>query len=116
MKKPIKKPKRKIFINKHGGTLYPYPKGVSGNPAGKPKGTKSRKTIIKEYLELIVRAKDVTGTMTTMSMKEKLILRKIKLANSGNNTAINDLLEMAEGPSEFEKTLLKILTGPKGPT
>ncbi len=43
-----KTPKRTIK-GKYGGTLTPYPKGVSGNPAG-PK--KSHLTLIREALEL----------------------------------------------------------------
>jgi hypothetical protein len=32
--------------------LTPFPKGVSGNPNGRPKGTRNRSTILKELLDL----------------------------------------------------------------
>ncbi len=35
----------------HGGALTPYPKGVSGNPAGKPKGTKHLSSVIQDLME-----------------------------------------------------------------
>lgn len=34
--------------------LKSWPKGQSGNPAGKAPGTKNRATIIKKFLELAV--------------------------------------------------------------
>ena len=32
--------------------LVSFPKGVSGNPNGRPKGTKNRSTLVRELLEM----------------------------------------------------------------
>jgi hypothetical protein len=42
-----KRPAANTARNQRG---RPFPKGVSGNPAGKPKGTKHRRTILTEML------------------------------------------------------------------
>lgn len=42
---------RAVLIPEHGnGVLRPFPPGVSGNPAGKPKGTKHISTWIQELM------------------------------------------------------------------
>ena len=42
--------------------LKPFPKGVSGNPAGKPKGTEHSKTRLKRLLDLVQKKRNpITG-------------------------------------------------------
>ena len=50
---------------KNGGTLKSYPKGISGNPNGRPKGTFSKKPKLKKLL------KDLSAIMTTLTDREK---------------------------------------------
>lgn len=42
--------KPELIPQPHGGALRPFPKGVSGNPAGKAPGTKHLATWIQEML------------------------------------------------------------------
>lgn len=44
--------KKKQVVRKEDGT---FPKGVSGNPAGRPKGSKNAITLLKQSLELQLR-------------------------------------------------------------
>ena len=41
--------------------LKHFEKGKSGNPAGRPKGSKNRSTIIREMLDMMVQVKDDEG-------------------------------------------------------
>ena len=37
---------------KNGGTLKPFEQGESGNPNGRPKGSRNRSTIARRWLEV----------------------------------------------------------------
>jgi len=64
------------------GTIYPIPKGESGNPKGRPKGALSYSTIIKNALDVEVKQRD--GTVLTQ--KELIIRRYIAAALSQEAT------------------------------
>jgi hypothetical protein len=64
-----------------------FPAGKSGNPAGRPKGTKNQITILREALELRLRDK--------ASYKiEKVMDKAIEMALAGDRLMIKLLLEM----------------------
>lgn len=61
--------------------------GESGNPAGRPKGTKNQITILKQSLELQLREK-------AKSEMPKVLKKAIELALSGDRMMIKLLLEL----------------------
>jgi hypothetical protein len=64
--------------------LTPFPKGVSGNPNGRPKGSRNRSTIIKELLELD-------------DNELKIHLAQIKKAIEGDTGSYKAILDSAYG-------------------
>ena len=51
--------------------LKPFKKGESGNPAGKPKGTRNRSTIVREWMEAMERAKNpITGEVEELTQAD----------------------------------------------
>lgn len=63
-----------------------FPKGVSGNPAGRPKGAKNKTTILKEYVE--------SQLTEQLSMDaQELLGTAIKLAKAGDTTMLKVLLD-----------------------
>lgn len=71
--------------------LTPWPKGQSGNPAGKPKGTRNRSTIIREWLEM--KATDGEGGQVSDQLTRALI----KKAAEGDVRAFIELFDSAYG-------------------
>jgi len=71
--------------------LKPWGKGHSGNPAGKPKGTRNRSTIIREWLE----AKATDGESGQVS--DQLVRSLIKKAVTGDVAAFRELMDGAYG-------------------
>lgn len=82
--------------------LKPFKEGQSGNPAGKPKGSKSMKTILREMMELMV--DNPKGQLTEqyskdnkISVKEMLVMQDIINAQKGNEKAKQRIWEYLEG-------------------
>lgn len=63
--------------------------GVSGNPAGKPKGTLSRSTLYKKWLEVA----DAEG----LTEADKIVLAQITKAKTGDTTAAAHVIDSAMG-------------------
>lgn len=64
-----------------------FPKGVSGNPAGRPKGSKNKITLLRQSLELQLRqqaAPDLPGVLQ----------KAVDLAMEGDASMIKLLLEL----------------------
>lgn len=81
-----------------------FPKGVSGNPKGRPKGSKNKITLLRQSLELQLReqaAPDMAGVMETA----------IELAKGGDRAMIKLLLEM-----HMSKSAPEGATGEKAPS
>lgn len=70
--------------------LKPWKKGQSGNPSGKPKGTRNRSTIIRELLE----AKAIDGDG---QIADQLTRALIKKAAEGDVGAFRELFDSAYG-------------------
>lgn len=69
--------------------LTPWPPGVSGNPAGKPKGARNRSTIVREILEAV--AED--GQMYV----DKAVFAVMVKAMAGDVPALKELLDSGYG-------------------
>lgn len=72
--------------------LILWKKGQSGNPKGRPKGSKNRSTIIREILDLMVKKEDEEGK-TVWQSKEYLMVEALvnKAIEKGDVNAFNAL-------------------------
>jgi hypothetical protein len=76
--------------------LIPYKKGQSGNPKGRPVGSKNRSTIAKKWLSVEQDLKNpLTGDKETMSQEDLMTLALIKKAREGDTQAYQKLLDSA---------------------
>lgn len=70
-----------ISVNKRPGrpeNLTPFKKGQSGNPKGKPPGTRDRRTVIIEALKLIATKKNMTPEQIEEAIQMAGIEKAIK--------------------------------------
>ena len=78
--------------------LKSWKKGQSGNPAGKPKGAQSNKTILKKFLAVKMQQKNpFTGEMEEMTVKELINLKQIANALEGDLATYKELADREEG-------------------
>jgi len=90
--------------------LIPFKKGESGNPAGRPKGSKNRSTIARRWLEVNQSLKNpITGENETMSQEDLMTLALIKKAREGDVNAYKALMDSGYGApvQQIEQTLLE---------
>lgn len=93
MKKVVKKPsKAENSAKKQRGR--PFPKGISGNPAGKPKGTRHKATQLAEAL--------LDG------QTKKLIQKCLDMALAGDGTAMRLCMERLLPPRKDRPIFLDI--------
>ena len=72
-----------------------WSKGTSGNPKGRPKGVKNRKTVLQKILERKIPMQD-SGKRVSVSFIEALYLRIANDALRGNLKSVAFLLSQAE--------------------
>lgn len=85
---------------------HQFPKGVSGNPNGRPKGSLNSKTILEKLLAGEEVIKDKNGNVVyTMSREEYMHLQQIKQAMKGNTRAYKEILDRTEGAVKKEVEL-----------
>tara|TARA_R100000353_G_scaffold13829_1_gene13858 strand:+ start:69 stop:410 length:342 start_codon:yes stop_codon:yes gene_type:complete len=78
--------------------LKHFEKGKSGNPAGRPKGSKNRSTIIKEILNLMVQVKDHNGDEVWQSNEYRMVQAMVnKAIEKGDVAAFNALYDNLYG-------------------
>ena len=96
---------------KNGGTLKPFEQGESGNPNGRPKGSKNRSTIARKWLEVNQSLKNpLTGENETMSQEDLMTLALIKKARDGDTNAYKALMDSGYGApvQQIEQTNTEI--------
>jgi hypothetical protein len=78
--------------------LTPYPKGVSGNPAGKPKGTQHSKTRLLRILDLVQKKRNpITGEEEEFTVLELMDMQMIAKALKGDQRAYEAVVDRLEG-------------------
>ncbi len=78
--------------------LKPFKKGQSGNPKGRPAGSKGRSTIAKKWLETPEQFKNpITGEIEELTQEDIGTLALIKKMRSGDVRAYDSLMDSAHG-------------------
>jgi hypothetical protein len=94
------------------GQIEPrWEKGESGNPNGRPKGSKNRSTIARRWLEVNQSLKNpITGENETMSQEDLMTLALIKKAREGDVNAYKALMDSGYGApvQQIEQTNIEI--------
>jgi hypothetical protein len=93
------------------GQIEPrWVKGESGNPNGRPKGSKNRSTIARQWLEVNQSLKNpITGEQEIMSQEDLMTLALIKKAREGDVAAYKALMDSGYGSplQQIEQTILE---------
>jgi len=77
---------------------YKMKKGTTLNPNGRPKGSRSRSTIVKEWLEALISSRNpITGKDEKMEVQDKMTLALINKAFKGDVSAYRELMDAAHG-------------------
>ena len=98
-------------MNKEDNLRPAWEKGESGNPAGRPKGSKNRSTIARRWLEVNQSLKNpITGENETMSQEDLMTLALIKKAREGDVNAYKALMDSGYGApvQQIEQTNIEI--------
>lgn len=82
-----------------GGNLIPKKPGESGNPNGRPKGVRNRKTVVREVMQMLVDGVDLRGEelpdpITAQDAMTMAIMRK---ALAGDVAAWEKLMDSLHG-------------------
>jgi hypothetical protein len=91
--------------------LIPAQKGEVRNPTGRPKGSKNRSTIARQWLEVNQNLKNpITGENETMSQEDLMTLALIKKAREGDVNAYKALMDSGYGApvQQIEQTNIEI--------
>jgi len=89
--------------NRRGNMAFPHdgkkiPKGVSGNPSGRPKGSLNRSTLYRKFLDLEESfTNPITGQAEEMSLGERLALTVILKGLDGDLNATKEALDSGYG-------------------
>ena len=77
---------------------HQFKPGQSGNPAGRPDGSKNLSTILRDMLEEEIDVKvDDTGRKERRKFSELIIRKLIKRASDGDPRAIKEIFDRIEG-------------------
>lgn len=90
--------------------LKKFEKGESGNPNGRPKGTRNRSTIARQWLEVNQNLKNpLTGESENMSQEDLMTLALIKKAREGDVSAYKALMDSGYGAplQQVEQTIIE---------
>ena len=78
--------------------LIPFEKGTSGNPNGRPKGSRNRSTIVRHWLEVMQNVNNpVTGETQDLEIQDQITLQQIVKALEGDTNAYKELMDSAHG-------------------
>lgn len=89
---------------------YRFPKGTSGNPRGRPKGSKNFATLIQRELDRTVHA-TVGGRQTKVAKREAIVMRLVEKALKGDHKSIEAILKYGD-EADAKTTLPPMDTDP----
>jgi len=87
-----------------------WKKGESGNPNGRPKGSKNRSTIAKKWLQVLQETKNpLTLESEELSQEDVITLALLKKAANGDVNAYKALMDSGYGSpvQQVEQTILE---------
>jgi hypothetical protein len=79
-----------------------FKRGQSGNPKGRPRGSRNFRTDVKSTLNQVVKVKDA-GKARKISAQEAALLRLRERALNGNPRALDRLLSLAQAHNNDEQ-------------
>jgi hypothetical protein len=80
---------------------YKFQPGESGNPSGRPKGSRNRSTLVREWLEVKQKERNpLTGKTEELEQQDLMTLALIKKAREGDVQAYRELMDSAHGKIE----------------
>jgi hypothetical protein len=72
--------------------------GKTGNPNGRPKGTRNRSTIVREWLEAIYsKTNPISGKTESLSIQDHMVISLIGKALKGDVPAFKELMDSGHG-------------------
>lgn len=77
--------------------LTPFQPGQSGNPKGRPKGSRNLSAILKDMLD-----QDVEEDGEMVKFSDAIVKRLIQKANKGDIKAIQEIFDRTEGKAKQE--------------
>jgi len=89
---------------------HKFQKGESGNPTGRPKGSKNRSTIARQWLETTQKAKNpITGVEEILTQEDLGTLAMVKKMREGDVAAYKALMDSGYGAplQQIEQTILE---------
>lgn len=82
---------------------HQYQKGQSGNPHGRPRGTRNRNTIVREQMNHKITLKNPDGGIRRVSAKEGIIAKQVNKALQGNLDSAKWMFELNDAAeAEYE--------------
>lgn len=82
----------------HGGAIVHAEKGETANPNGRPKGTRNRATIVREWLETMESyVNPITKEKERLSQADIITLALINKARKGDVAAYKELMDSCFG-------------------
>lgn len=85
------------IAGKNGGTLIPYSKDNPPQNPGRPPGTKNRRTIFREWLDVKTKTTDPAGNELYLSQADQVAIRMIEKAKNGDVNAAYFVFDSAFG-------------------
>tara|TARA_Y100001972_G_C7649277_1_gene326428 strand:+ start:1410 stop:1799 length:390 start_codon:yes stop_codon:yes gene_type:complete len=93
--------KKLIMANDENIKPFEFKKGQSGNPKGRPVGSKNRSTIVKKWLETVEKAKNpISGESEDLSQEDMITLAILKKARTGDVRAYKELMDSLYGTAK----------------
>lgn len=77
--------------------LKPFPAGQSGNPNGRPKGSRNRATVLRELLEVKIKLNMPDGSVLDGTLEEAMALGLIQKAMKGSPQAFREAMDSVYG-------------------
>lgn len=77
-----------------------FKEGQSGNPSGRPKGSKNIKTILRELVDLPKKMKDDDGNEIEVSRLEYMCAKLVRMAQEGDLASMDRVFDRLEGKPE----------------